>query len=179
MPAAPRGVPQVEVTFDIDANGIVNVSAKDLGTGKEQKITITASSGLNRDDIDKMVKEAEAHAEEDKQRREEIEIRNQADSLAYNTEKTLSENKAKLSEPDIKNIEDAIKETREAMDSGNTSQIKEKMETLNKASHKLAEIIYQKASEGSQSPPPPPPGSGAKAGGQEDVVDAEFEETKK
>jgi molecular chaperone DnaK len=179
MPAAPRGVPQVEVTFDIDANGIVNVSAKDLGTGKEQKITITASSGLNRDDIDKMVKEAEAHAEEDKQRREEIEIRNQADSLAYNTEKTLSENKAKLSEPDIKNIEDAIKETREAMDSGNTSQIKEKMEALNKASHKLAEIIYQKASEGSQSPPPPPPGSGAKAGGQEDVVDAEFEETKK
>ena len=179
MPAAPRGVPQVEVTFDIDANGIVNVSAKDLGTGKEQKITITASSGLNRDDIDKMVKEAEAHAEEDKQRREEIEIRNQADSLAYNTEKILSENKAKLSEPDIKNIEDAIKETREAMDSGNTSQIKEKMEALNKASHKLAEIIYQKASEGSQSPPPPPPGSGAKAGGQEDVVDAEFEETKK
>ena len=150
MPAAPRGVPQVEVTFDIDANGIVNVSAKDLGTGKEQKITITASSGLNRDDIDKMVKEAEAHAEEDKQRREEIEIRNQADSLAYNTEKILSENKAKLSEPDIKNIEDAIKETREAMDSGNTSQIKEKMEALNKASHKLAEIIYQKASEGSQ-----------------------------
>ena len=179
MPAAPRGVPQVEVTFDIDANGIVNVSAKDLGTGKEQKITITASSGLNRDDIDKMVKEAEAHAEEDKQRREEIEIRNQADSLAYNTEKILSENKAKLSEPDIINIEDAIKETREAMDSGNTSQIKEKMEALNKASHKLAEIIYQKASEGSQSPPPPPPGSGAKAGGQEDVVDAEFEETKK
>ena len=179
MPAAPRGVPQVEVTFDIDANGIVNVSAKDLGTGKEQKITITASSGLNRDDIDKMVKEAEAHAEEDKQRREEIEIRNQADSLAYNTEKILSENKAKLSEPDIKNIEDAIKETREAMDSGNTSQIKEKMEALNKASHKLAEIIYQKASEGSQTPPPPPPGSGAKAGGQEDVVDAEFEETNK
>ncbi|MCX5902874.1 MAG: Hsp70 family protein, partial [Proteobacteria bacterium] len=179
MPAAPRGVPQVEVTFDIDANGIVNVSAKDLGTGKEQKITITASSGLNRDDIDKMVKEAEAHAEEDKQRREEIEIRNQADSLAYNTEKILGENKAKLSEPEIKSIEDAIKETREAMDSGNTSQIKEKMEALNKASHKLAEIIYQKASEGSQSPPPPPPGSGAKAGGQEDVVDAEFEETNK
>jgi len=93
IPAAPRGVPQVEVTFDIDANGIVNVSAKDLGTGKEQKITITASSGLNKDDIDKMVKEAEAHAEEDKRRREDIEIRNQADSLAYNTEKILNENK--------------------------------------------------------------------------------------
>ncbi len=178
IPAAPRGVPQVEVTFDIDANGIVNVSAKDLGTGKEQKITITASSGLNRDDIDKMVKEAEAHAEEDKRKREEIEIRNQADSLAYNTEKTLNENKAKLSETEIKTIEDAIKETREATDSGDISRIKEKMEALNKASHKLAEIIYQKASGGSQSPPPPP-GGDAKAGAQEDVVDAEFEETKK
>jgi len=178
IPAAPRGVPQVEVTFDIDANGIVNVSAKDLGTGKEQKITITASSGLNRDDIDKMVKEAEAHAEEDKRKREEIEIRNQADSLAYNTEKILNENKAKLSETEIKTIEDAIKETREATDSGDTARIKEKMEALNKASHKLAEIIYQKASGGSQSSPPPP-GGDAKAGPQEDVVDAEFEETKK
>jgi len=178
IPAAPRGVPQVEVTFDIDANGIVNVSAKDLGTGKEQKITITASSGLNKDDIDKMVKEAEAHAEEDKRRREDIEIRNQADSLAYNTEKILNENKEKLSEAEVKNIEDAIKETREAIDSGDTSRIKEKMEALNKASHKLAETIYQKASGGSQSPPPPP-GGGAKAGGQEDVVDAEFEETSK
>jgi molecular chaperone DnaK len=178
IPAAPRGVPQVEVTFDIDANGIVNVSAKDLGTGKEQKITITASSGINKDDIDKMVKEAEAHAEEDKRRREEIEIRNQADSLAYNTEKTLNENKAKLSDAEAKSIEDAIKETREAIDSGDTSRMKEKMEALNKASHKLAEIIYQKASGGSQSSPPPP-GGGAKAGGQEDVVDAEFEETNK
>jgi molecular chaperone DnaK len=178
IPAAPRGVPQVEVTFDIDANGIVNVSAKDLGTGKEQKITITASSGLNKDDIDKMVKEAEAHAEEDKRKREEIELRNQADSLAYNTEKILNENKAKLSEMEIKTIEDAIKETREATESGDISRIKDKMEALNKASHKLAEIIYQKASGGSQSPPPPP-GSDAKAGAQEDVVDAEFEETKK
>jgi len=178
IPAAPRGVPQVEVTFDIDANGIVNVSAKDLGTGKEQKITITASSGINKDDIDKMVKEAEAHAEEDKRRREEIEIRNQADSLAYNTEKTLNENKAKLSDTEAKSIEDAIKETREAIDSGDTSRMKEKMEALNKASHKLAEIIYQKASGGSQSSPPPP-GGGAKSGGQEDVVDAEFEETNK
>jgi molecular chaperone DnaK len=178
IPSAPRGVPQVEVTFDIDANGIVNVSAKDLGTGKEQKITITASSGINKDDIDKMVKEAEAHAEEDKRKREEIEIRNQADSLAYNTEKILNENKTKLSEAEVKNIEDAIKETREAIDSGDTSRMKEKMEALNKASHKLAEIIYQKTSGGSQSTPPPP-GSEAKAGGQEDVVDAEFEETGK
>jgi molecular chaperone DnaK len=166
------------VTFDIDANGIVHVSAKDLGTGKEQKITITASSGLNKEDIDKMVREAESHAEEDKRKREEIEVRNQADTLTYNTEKVLNENKEKLSAEDVKAVEDAIKETREAIDSNNTALIKEKMEALNKASHKLAEIMYQKASAGSQTPPPPP-GGGAKAGGQEDVVDAEFEESNK
>jgi molecular chaperone DnaK len=178
IPPAPRGMPQIEVTFDIDANGIVNVSAKDLGTGKEQKITITASSGLNKEDIDKMVREAESHAEEDKRKREEIEVRNQADTLTYNTEKVLNENKEKLSAEDVKAVEDAIKETREAIDSNNTALIKEKMEALNKASHKLAEIMYQKASAGSQTPPPPP-GGGAKAGGQEDVVDAEFEESNK
>jgi molecular chaperone DnaK len=178
IPSAPRGVPQIEVTFDIDANGIVNVSAKDLGTGKEQKITITASSGLNKEDIDKMVREAESHAEEDKRKREEIEVRNQADTLTYNTEKILNENKEKLSAEDVKAVEDAIKETREAIDSNNTALIKEKMEALNKASHKLAEIMYQKASAGPQTPLPPP-GGGAKAGGQEDVVDAEFEESNK
>ncbi len=178
IPPAPRGVPQIEVTFDIDANGIVNVSAKDLGTGKEQKITITASSGLNKEDIDKMVKEAESHAEEDKRKREEIEVRNQADTLTYNTEKTLNENKDKLSAEDVQAVENAIKETREAIDSNNTALIKEKVEALNKASHKLAEIMYQKASAGQQTPPPPPGGE-AKAGGQEDVVDAEFEESNK
>jgi molecular chaperone DnaK len=178
IPPAPRGMPQIEVTFDIDANGIVNVSAKDLGTGKEQKITITASSGLNKEDIDKMVREAESHAEEDKRKREEIEVRNQADTLTYNTEKILNENKEKLSAEDVKAVEDAIKETREAIDSNNTALIKEKMEALNKASHKLAETMYQKASAGPQTPPPPP-GGGTKAGGQEDVVDAEFEESNK
>jgi molecular chaperone DnaK len=179
IPPAPRGVPQIEVTFDIDANGIVNVSAKDLGTGKEQKITITASSGLNKEDIDKMVREAESHAEEDKRKREEIEVRNQADTLTYNTEKVLNENKEKLSAEDVKAVEDAIKETREAIDSNNTALIKEKMEALNKASHKLAEIMYQKASAAGPQTPPPPPGGGAKSGGQEDVVDAEFEESNK
>lgn len=179
IPPAPRGVPQIEVTFDIDANGIVNVSAKDLGTGKEQKITITASSGLSKEDIERMVKEAEAHAEEDKRKREEIEIRNQADTLTYNTEKILNENREKLSPDEIKTVEDAIKETKEAINTNNTSLIKEKMEALNKASHKLAEIMYQKAATGTQTPPPPPGGGGAKAGGQEDVVDAEFEESNK
>jgi len=179
IPSAPRGVPQIEVTFDIGSNGIVNVSAKDLGTGKEQKITITASSGLNKEDIDKMVREAESHAEEDKRKREEIEVRNQADTLTYNTEKVLNENKEKLSAEDVKAVEDAIKETREAIDSNNTALIKEKMEALNKASHKLAEIMYQKASAAGPQTPPPPPGGEAKSGGQEDVVDAEFEESNK
>lgn len=178
IPSAPRGIPQIEVAFDIDANGIVNVSAKDLGTGKEQKITITASSGLAKDEIDTMVKDAEAHAEEDKRKREEIEVRNQADSLVYNTEKVLNENKGKLSEADIKSVEDAIKDTKAAIETGIITQIREKMEALNKASHKLAEIIYQKASANTTTPPPPP-GGGAKTGGQEDVVDAEFEETNK
>ncbi len=179
IPPAPRGVPQIEVTFDIDANGIVNVSAKDLGTGKEQKITITASSGLSKEDIDRMVKEAEAHAEEDKRKREEIEIRNQADTLTYNTEKILNENREKLSADDIKTVENAIKETKEAINTNNTALIKEKMEALNKASHKLAEIMYQKASAGTQTPPPPPGEGEAKTGGREDVVDAEFEESNK
>ncbi len=178
IPSAPRGIPQIEVAFDIDANGIVNVSAKDLGTGKEQKITITASSGLAKDEIDTMVKDAEAHVEEDKRKREEIEVRNQADSLVYNTEKVLNENKGKLSEADIKSVEDAIKDTKAAIETGIIAQIREKMEALNKASHKLAESMYQKAS-ANTTPPPPPPGGGAKTGGQEDVVDAEFEETNK
>jgi len=180
MPPAPRGVPQVEVTFDIDANGIVNVSAKDLGTGKEQKITITASSGLNKDDIDKMVKDAQSHASEDKKRRDEIEARNQADSLVYATEKILKENRDKISEADAKAVEDAIKDTREAIEKGSADEIKARMEVLNNASHRMAEVMYKKAStdgpqpgsgsEGTQ----PGPQTGASAG-KDDVVDAEFE----
>jgi molecular chaperone DnaK len=180
IPSAPRGVPQVEVTFDIDANGIVNVAAKDMATAKEQKITITASSGLGQDEIDNMVKDAEAHAEEDKKKREQIEIRNQADTLVYTTEKTLNEHKDKLSESDRKNLEDAIKETRDAIETDNAELIKEKMEALNKASHKLAEIMYQQASTDAQGEAqPPPPDAESKPGKEEDVVDAEFEETNK
>jgi molecular chaperone DnaK len=180
IPSAPRGVPQVEVTFDIDANGIVNVAAKDMATAKEQKITITASSGLGQDEIDNMVKDAETHAEEDKKKREQIEIRNQADTLVYTTEKTLNEHKDKLSESDRKNLEDAIKETRDAIETDNAELIKEKMEALNKASHKLAEIMYQQASTDAQGEAqPPPPDAESKPGKEEDVVDAEFEETNK
>ena len=182
IPAAPRGVPQIEVTFDIDANGIVNVSAKDMGTGKEQKITITASSGLNKDEIDSMVKDAETHAEDDKKKREQIEVRNQADNLVYNTEKTLNENRDKLSEEDIKSIEDALKETKEAIEKGETEDIKKKIESLTTASHKLAEAMYKQTSNADQpgaDDTSHPADSETKSDSQDNVVDAEFEETDK
>ncbi len=187
IPPAPRGVPQVEVSFDIDANGIVNVSAKDMGTGKEQKITITASSGLAKEEIDSMVKDAESHAEEDKKKREQIEIRNQADNLVYTTEKVLNENRDKIPEPDSKAVEDAIKETKEAIEKGDTDEIKKKMEVLNTASHKLAELMYKNTANAAQSETgsaDQPQDSEAakaepKANAHENVVDAEFEETDK
>ena len=188
IPPAPRGVPQVEVAFDIDANGIVSVSAKDLGTGKEQKITITASSGLSKEEIEKMVKDAELHSEEDEKKKEEVEARNQADSLIYNTEKTLKENRDKLSDADAKAAEDAIKDAKAAVESGDVNQIKEKMEILTKASHQLAEVMYKQAqaqqeqAQGPQQEPPtqpPPPGDGDTTGKDEDVVDAEFEDASK
>jgi len=186
IPAAPRGIPQVEVTFDIDANGIVNVSAKDLGTGKEQKITITASSGLAEDEIKNMVKDAELHAEEDRKKKEEVEVRNQADNLMYQTEKVLKENREKLSESDIRAVEDALKDTKAAVESGNSSAIKEKMEILTKTSHHMAEAMYkaQSQQQGAGAQPPPGGGESGAAGGDsgrrdDDVVDAEFEDTGK
>jgi molecular chaperone DnaK len=180
IPSAPRGVPQIEVTFDIDANGILNVSAKDLGTGKEQKITITASSGLSKDDIDKMVKDAQSHADEDKRRREEIEIRNHLDSLVYSTEKTLSDNRSKLSDADAKNLDDEIAAARAALESGDADRMKQARSSLEQASHKLAEAMYKTAS----SQPPPTEGSGggaqeANRGAADDdqVIDAEYVDT--
>ncbi len=178
MPA-PRGVPQIEVTFDIDANGIVNVSAKDMATGKEQAITITASSGLNKDDIDKMVKDAERHSEEDKKRRADIETRNQADSLVYNTEKILNENREKIPVSDIKPIEDALAGAKEALKSEDMDRIRRAMETLTKASHRLAEVMYKQARD-KQEPAAAGEGKGSEAkagsGPEGDVVDAEFED---
>jgi molecular chaperone DnaK len=178
IPAAPRGVPQIEVTFDIDANGILNVSAKDNATGKQQAITITASSGLNKDEVEKMVKEAESHSADDKRRRQEIEIRNQADTLVYQTEKILNENREKIPVSEVNAVEGAIKEAKQAIESGDVSRIKEKMEILTKASHHLAEIMYQQTAK--QKPGAAPGGGpGPKAGKpDEDVVDAEFEEKK-
>ena len=145
IPPAPRGVPQVEVTFDIDANGIVNVSAKDLGTNKEQKITITSSSGLSKDEIQKMSKDAEAHSEEDRKYREEVEAKNKADGLVYATEKTLKENREKISEADAKSIEAAIEECRRAIAEGGADRINRAVDQLNTASHKLADVLYKQA----------------------------------
>jgi len=142
IPPAPRGIPQIEVTFDIDANGIVNVSAKDLGTGKEQQITITASSGLSNSEIQNMVRDAESHSDEDKRRRESVEVRNQADSLIYQTEKLLNENRAKIPAGDISAIESAVKETKDAIESDDVNRIRSAIDNLTKASHKMAEAMY-------------------------------------
>ena len=183
IPPAPRGVPQIEVTFDIDANGIVNVSAKDLGTGKEQSIRITASSGLSESDIQRLVKEAESHAAEDNQKKELIEVRNQADSLIYGTEKSLSDLGDKVDAALRADIENKIKALKDTMQGSDTAAIKSQMDELGKASHKLAEQLYaQKAqAEGAQQPQGEP-GQSASAGksnkDDDDVVDAEYTEVK-
>ncbi len=158
IPPAPRGVPQIEVTFDIDANGIVHVSAKDLGTGKEQKIRIEASSGLNDSDIDKMVKEAEAHAEEDKRERDRAEARNEADTLIYSTEKSLKDYGDKVSAEDKAAIEAAVAELKKAMESNDAEQMKTRTEALKQASYKLAEEVYKKAAPNAQGGPEGPQG---------------------
>jgi len=176
IPPAPRGIPQIEVTFDIDANGIVNVSAKHLGTGKEQKITITSSSGLSKDDINKMVREAESHADEDKRKREEIEARNRADSLVYSTEKVLRENRDKLSDSDVKSVEAAIADCKKALDGTDIDAINRAADALMQASHKVAEAMYKSGSQaGGGQRGPASDGSGAAAGGKtDDVIDAEY-----
>jgi len=172
IPAAPRGVPQIEVTFDIDANGIVNVSAKDKATGKEQQIRIQASGGLSDDDIEKMVNDAEQHAEEDKRRRQEAEARNQAEALVHSTEKTLSEYGDKISDEDKSGIEAAIKDVRDALDGTDLEVINAKTEALAQASMKLGEAVYAQTSEGGESSADGQSGQS----GDEDVVDADFEE---
>ncbi|HSY50891.1 MAG TPA: molecular chaperone DnaK [Thermoanaerobaculia bacterium] len=177
LPPAPRGLPQIEVTFDIDANGIMTVSAKDLGTGKEQKITITSTSGLSKDEVEKLVHDAEAHAAEDKQRREEIEAKNQLDSLVYQVEKMLNENRDKISGSDVSNLESAISDARKAMEQGGLDNIKKATETLTSASHKLAEVMYQNASAnaaaGSAGTGPTASAGSTTTESKDDVIDAE------
>ncbi len=180
IPPAPRGVPQIEVTFDIDANGIVHVSAKDKATGKEQSIRITASSGLSEEEIEKLVKEAEMHAEEDRKKRELVDMRNQADSLIYHTEKNLKEFGDKLDSGTKEEIEKKIAELKKVMEGDDKDSIKKAMDDLMQVSHKLAEQMYQKASSenaGAQATGDGQSGE-SESGNKEDVVDADFEEVK-
>jgi molecular chaperone DnaK len=182
IPPAPRGIPQVEVTFDIDANGILNVTAKDRATNNEQKITITSSSGLSKDEVDKMAKDAESHAADDRNQRDQIEARNRADAMVYNVEKTLKEHRAKISDAEAREIEAAIEETKKAMGENDAAKLNTATDKLTQASHKLAEAMYKAAQPG--------PGGAAGASGaggngatdsqggsqkpKDDVVDAEF-----
>ncbi len=181
IPPAPRGVPQIEVTFDIDANGIVNVSAKDQGTGREQAITITASSGLNKDEIESMKAEATANEDADKQRREEVETRNETDSLAHQIDKMLGENRDKIAPEAAQGVEKAVAEARSALGGDDMERVRSARSDLEKASHRLAEAMYKKAAGdqpgGAPSPPPPPPhgeaGKGNGAASDDDIIDAE------
>jgi molecular chaperone DnaK len=183
LPPAPRGVPQIEVTFDIDANGIVNVSAKDMATQKEQKITITASSGLAKDEVDRMMKEAESHAEDDKKRKEEIETRNHADQAVYQGERTLRDSGEKLSASDRAAIEAAINDLKSAMEKNDTPAIKSRMDALNQAQHKAAEAMYRAASGGPGAGPSGQPGGESSQPRTDtapgDVIDAEVVEEEK
>jgi molecular chaperone DnaK len=171
IPPAPRGVPQVEVTFDIDANGIVNVSARDVGTGKEQKITITASSGLAKEDVDRMVREAEQHAGEDRRRREVIDARNQADALAYSVEKSINENRSRLPQEEVSRVEAAISAVRSAIGGDDFAEIRRTTEELQRLSHAVAETLYSQASQQGQ----PQQGQEVKEG---EVVEGEYSEVK-
>jgi molecular chaperone DnaK len=179
IPPAPRGVPQIEVTFDIDANGIVHVSAKDLGTGKEQKIRIETSSGLSKEDIEKLVKEAESHREEDKKKHEAIQARNNLDNLIYQCEKNVKEHGAKITPEEKSGVEEAIKQAKDALNSENIDQMNQATEKLTSASHSLAQKMYEQASKAKA-------GAGAaqqhtegaqpkEQGGNENVVDADYE----
>jgi molecular chaperone DnaK len=195
IPPAPRGMPQIEVTFDIDANGILHVSAKDLGTGKEQKITITASSGLTKDEIEKMRKDAEAHAEDDRKQREQIEVRNEADNAVYRSEKMLKESADKISGADKSKIEEAIKEVKDALKGGDAGAIRSANEKLNEAWQAVSAELYKAASEKARAAQQPgqaggqPGGAGAEAsapgaergGGKDEgpIIDAEVVDEKK
>jgi molecular chaperone DnaK len=183
IPPAPRGVPQIEVTFDIDANGILNVTAKDRGTNNEQKITITSSSGLSKEEVEKMAKDAESHSADDRKQRDTIEARNRADAMVYNVEKTLKEHRSKVGEAEAKEIESAIEETKKAMADNDPARINSAVDRLTTASHKLAEAMYKSAGTPGAGPAPggpapggnaPPPGGDSGKKGKDDVVDAEF-----
>jgi len=185
IPPAPRGTPQIEVTFDIDANGILNVSAKDKATNKEQKITITASSGLTKEEAEKMRVEAESHAEDDRRRMEEVESRNRLDGILYQAEKMIRENREKIAESEVKTAEDAIEEAKKAIAEGGTARLRSATENLEKSLHKIAEVLY-KANEAAGAQQAASAGAGASGGAGStssgaphdkkpgDVIDAEY-----
>jgi molecular chaperone DnaK len=186
IPPAPRGVPQVEVTFDIDANGILNVSAKDKATNKEQKITITASSGLTKEEAEKMRTEAESHAEDDRRRMEEVEARNRLDGIVYQAEKMVRENREKIAEADVKAAEEAIEDAKKAMTEGGTARLRSATENIERALHKVAEVLYKAgqtasgaeqagaAGAGAGGSSAGPGAGGAQGGKPSDVIDAEY-----
>jgi len=185
IPPAPRGTPQVEVSFDIDANGIVNVSAKDRGTGKEQKITITASSGLSKDEVDRMMKDAEAHAAEDKARKEEVETRNRADQTVYQAEKFMKEAGDKIKPEDRMAIESAVTDLKKALENNDASSIKRTLEALDAAQMKAGQSMYSDAGAAGEAGGAGAAGAGSAgangggSGNNEDVIDAEVVEEKK
>jgi molecular chaperone DnaK len=177
IPPAPRGVPQIEVTFDIDANGILNVTAKDRATNNEQKITITSSSGLSKDEVEKMAKDAESHAADDRKQKDTIEARNRADAMVYNVEKTLKEHRDKVGDAEAKEIEDALAETKKVLNENDPAAINTATDRLTTASHKLAEAMYKSSEQSGATGAGPTPGAdgGSSGGGKkDDVVDAEF-----
>ena len=179
IPPAPRGVPQIEVTFDIDANGILHVSAKDRGTGQEQKIQITSSSGLSRDEIDRMVGEATAHAGEDETKRRDIETRNKLDSLIYSTEKLVNDNREKLPESEVSSIESVLKEAKTALEEGPAQKMEKAYEKLTQASHQVAAALYQSSSANGSTPgggreTAASEGGGGTSADDDDVIDAEY-----
>jgi molecular chaperone DnaK len=181
IPPAPRGIPQIEVSFDIDANGIVNVKAKDKATAREQHVTITASSGLSKEEVERLVKDAQAHAEEDRRNRERIETRNQADTFAYSIEKTLKDLGDKVPADTKKDVEEKLAALRDALKTDDTERIKSAMETLRTASTKIGELMYQQqqqqgqgAQPGAEQPEGEPAGAGAKKDG--DTIEGEFKE---
>ena len=179
LPPAPRGIPQIEVTFDIDANGILNVNAKDMATGKDQKITITSSSGLSKEEVERMAKDADAHAAEDKAKRDEVEARNQLDGMVYNIEKMLREHGDKISGQERSDVENALADAKKALEGTDAAAMTRARDQLQAASHKLAEAMYKASS--TQAPPaggPAPGGNGEATGGEpkkdEGVIDAEY-----
>ncbi|OHB44861.1 MAG: molecular chaperone DnaK [Planctomycetes bacterium RIFOXYD2_FULL_41_16] len=181
IPPAPRGVPQIEVSFDIDANGIINVHAKDLGTGNEQKITITASTKLNKDEIDRMVKQAQDYADQDKHTKEKVETKNKADNLAYSAEKSLKDMAGKIDSAQKQKTEAAIKDLRESIKSDDEKDMQQKMDALTNVLHEISSKMYQESAKQGEQPPSPPPGDEGKKkrkkgeGGEEDIIDADYE----